>query len=319
MTRGEAIDRLLQQYAALRRENEETRDAHIKEVREKDPRIARLMDENASLFASSTKKLVSNWQDAGTYAKTLRESVLKNQREIRRLLALNRYAETYIDPIYRCEICRDTGYATEDRQRFCNCFLQRLTREMARAGEIAESFEAFDENIYPTEEQKAQSLKARDICEKYADAYPHNPERNLLLTGSSGLGKTFLLNCVAERITRRGGIAMRVTAFRMLEGMRKYHLGQEDERGSVFESMLTSDILLIDDLGSEPMLRNVTVEYLFTLLNERASAHRHTVIATNLSVTQLQERYGERVMSRLLDRRNTVALRLTGDDLRTHK
>lgn len=319
MTKGEAIDRLLMQYAAQRRENEQTRDARVREARETDPRIARLMDENANLFAAGARKLLADRNGAARCAAELRESVLKNQKEIKRLLAGAGYPESYLDPVYRCAQCRDTGYTDEERQHFCPCFLQNLAREMAQSGQIAESFDSFDESIYPTPEQKAQSLKARDICMRYADEFPGSAEKNLLLTGSSGLGKTFLLNCVAERVAQRGFPAMRVTAFRMLEAMRKYHLGQEDEKGSVFESMLGADMLLIDDLGSEPMLRNVTIEYLFLLLNERAAAHRHTVIATNLSVTQLQERYGERVMSRLLDRRNTIALRLTGDDLRMRK
>ena len=75
-------------------------------------------------------------------------------------------------------------------------------------------------------------------------------------------------------------------------------------------------LLLIDDLGTEPMMRNITVEYLFTLLNERIAAKRHTVIATNLSPVQLQERYGERVMSRILDRSRGVALKFVGRDVR---
>ena len=80
--------------------------------------------------------------------------------------------------------------------------------------------------------------------------------------------------------------------------------------------LVEAPLLLIDDLGAEPMMQNITVEYLFMLLNERMTAKRHTVIATNLSPTQLQERYGERVMSRILDRSRGVALMLTGKDVR---
>ena len=83
-----------------------------------------------------------------------------------------------------------------------------------------------------------------------------------------------------------------------------------------FDQLLSVPLLLIDDLGSEPMMRNITVEYLFTLLNERMAARRHTVIATNLSPLQLQEIYGERVSSRLLDRTRCATMRLEGKDLR---
>ena len=83
-----------------------------------------------------------------------------------------------------------------------------------------------------------------------------------------------------------------------------------------FDQLLNVPLLLIDDLGSEPMMRNITVEYLFTLLNERMAMNRHTVICTNLSPMQVQERYGERVMSRMFDRSRGATIQLTGKDLR---
>ena len=97
--------------------------------------------------------------------------------------------------------------------------------------------------------------------------------------------------------------------------MRRQHFA--DGSGEVdFEQLLSVPLLLIDDLGSEPMMRNITVEYLFTLLNERMAARRHTVIATNLSPLQLQQTYGERVSSRLLDRTRCAVIKLEGKDLR---
>ena len=108
---------------------------------------------------------------------------------------------------------------------------------------------------------------------------------------------------------------MRITAFRMFEAIRRQCFSAADgEMG--FDQLLEAPLLLIDDLGSEPMMKNITVEYLFTLLNERMAAGRHTVIATNLSPVQLIERYGERVGSRLLDRMNCRTVRLNGKDLR---
>ena len=83
-----------------------------------------------------------------------------------------------------------------------------------------------------------------------------------------------------------------------------------------FTSLIDAPLLLIDDLGTEPMMRNITVEYLFTLLNERALNKRHTVIATNLTPPLLKERYGERIMSRLSDTKAWDHCRLMGKDLR---
>lgn len=103
--------------------------------------------------------------------------------------------------------------------------------------------------------------------EEYAQNFPDNSKRNLLLYGPSGLGKTYLLNCIARRVLDRGFSVLKVTAYRMLEGMRNAHMG-EDDQGEL-RMMMECELLLIDDLGTEPLLRNVSLEYLFTLFNER--------------------------------------------------
>ena len=137
-----------------------------------------------------------------------------------------------------------------------------------------------------------------------------------MLSGAGGLGKSFLLNCVYERVNSRGFAATRTTAYRMFDAMRRRHVGDAEDADG-FAALLETPFLLVDDLGTEPMMRNITVEYLFLLLNERTAAKRHTVIATNLTATQLQERYGERVSSRLLDRSVCGVVQLRGKDLRT--
>ena len=97
--------------------------------------------------------------------------------------------------------------------------------------------------------------------------------------------------------------------------MRGTHFG-EPEKEAEFRQMIGCDILLIDDLGTEPMMQNVTREYLFTLLNERQAQQKHTVLATNLNHMDLMNRYGERVLSRLMDGMNMQTLELKGKDLR---
>ena len=184
------------------------------------------------------------------------------------------------------------------------------------AGVDEQCFERFDLTRFPEADgQRSQMAAARRICEDYANQFPEGSFRNLLLTGAGGLGKTFLLNCIYARVCDRGLSAVRVTAFKLFEAMRRQHMGDGAE--SDFASLVEAPLLLIDDLGTEPMMRNITVEYLFMLLNERAANKRHTVIATNLTPVQLQERYGERVSSRLLDRSVCGAVQLRGRDLRT--
>ena len=221
---------------------------------------------------------------------------------------------------YRCEACRDTGYVGEAPSRFFDCFEKALRVKQYEDGSMAgtdeQCFANFDLSRFPEENgQRAMMKNLRRFCEEYADTFPKTVLPNLILCGGTGVGKTFLLNCIYERVVSRGQSAIRVTAFRMFEAMRRQHFA--DGSGEVdFAQLLSVPLLLIDDLGSEPMMRNITVEYLFTLLNERMAARRHTVIATNLSPLQLQEKYGERVSSRLLDRTRCAVIKLEGKDLR---
>ena len=184
------------------------------------------------------------------------------------------------------------------------------------AGLDEQNFDRFDAAIAPEADgQRANTVAVKKLCEEYADAFPKNRLRNLLLCGEGGLGKTFLLNCIFERVTSRGFSAVRITAFRMFEAMRQQHFNS-GEKFDGFSALIEAPMLLIDDLGTEPMMRNITVEYLFTLLNERAAAKRHTVVATNLTPSQIKNRYGERVASRLLDRTCCAPVLLKGKDLR---
>ena len=242
-----------------------------------------------------------------------------NNAEIRRRLKALGLPEDDLELKYRCPVCKDTGYVGDAPARFCECFETRLRARRHEDGSMAgtdeQNFERFDLNRFPEEGgQRAQMALARRLCEEYADRFPETRYRNLLLTGAGGLGKTYLLNCIYARVCDRGLSAVRVTAFKLFESMRRQHMGDSE---SEFASLTEAPLLLIDDLGTEPMMRNITVEYLFLLLNERAAAKRHTVIATNLTATQLQERYGERVSSRLLDRSVCGVVQLRGKDLRT--
>ena len=322
MTRLEHIQALLEEYARQRAADEEALDARLAEACAKVPRIGALREESASLALSAMRSILDE-HTAGereAIAQNMKERGLAINAEIRALLKGAGLPEDMLRMQYRCPVCRDTGYVGEAPQRFCDCFEARLRLRQYEDGSMAgldeQNFDAFDPGRIPEADgQREQMLQYRRLCEDYADEYPNFRHRNILMTGGGGLGKTFLLNCIFERLISRGCAAVRITAFRMFEAMRQQHMGG-DERYEGFSSLVEAPILLIDDLGTEPMMRNITIEYLFTLLNERMAARRHTVVATNLTPAQLKERYGERVASRLLDVTAGTTVLFQGKDLR---
>lgn len=321
MTRSEHIRALLEEYARQRAANDAALSARVAEAERLDPEIARLRAGNVRVAMDTMRAILSlpTQEARAQAAQRMKDQGIANNAEIARRLKALGLPGNHLERQYRCPVCQDTGYVGEAPARFCECFETRLRIRQHEDGTMAgvdeQNFSTFDLSRFPEAGgQRAAMAVARRICEEYADRFPETRFRNLILTGTGGLGKTFLLNCIYARVVDRGLSAVRVTAFRLFEAMRRQHLG-EDAEG--FASLMEAPLLLIDDLGTEPMMRNITVEYLFTLLNERIAAKRHTVVATNLSPMKLQERYGERVSSRLLDRSICGAIALKGKDLRT--
>ncbi len=322
MTKSDCIRDLLAEYQVQRAKNEQELAGRIQRAEELDPEIARLREENRNL-AFETVRRVMSLQDplqCREAAEQMKQRGIFNNHEIRRRLKAAGLDEDYLELRYRCPVCRDTGYVGDAPSRFCDCFETRLRMKLYEDGTMSgldeQSFARFDLERFPEEGgQRAQMKLVRQSCEDYANSFPHTRFLNLLLTGAGGLGKTYLLNCIYGQVIGRGYSAVRITAFRMFQSMRQQHFSGGDEEMS-FDQLIEVPLLLIDDLGSEPKMRNITVEYLFTLLNERLATGRHTVVATNLSPLQLQETYGERVASRLLDRSRCATIRLSGKDLR---
>ena len=326
MTRADVVRALNEEYARLRDENLRRRDQRIDEVIAADPAMEPLVHGGAALFQRQARLLLAHPEQAEEIAKSTRAQAAANREALRARLKTLGYPEDYLEPIYRCPVCRDRGYVGEPIREECACFRQRLAQRLydeAFAGTgAAQTFDAFDEAVFPDDEivdgvrtQRQRARAVRDICREYARSCPAAARPGLLLMGNTGLGKTFLLNCIQNTLIERGFAPVKVTGYRLFEAMRGAHFG-EPEKEAEFRQLIGCDILLIDDLGTEPMMQNVTREYLFTLLNERQIQQKHTVLATNLNHTDLLNRYGERVLSRLMDGMSVQTLELKGKDLR---
>ena len=164
--------------------------------------------------------------------------------------------------------------------------------------------------------QRKAAVAIRNVCLQYADSFPDTPTRDLLLMGKSGLGKTYLLHCIEREGAAMGIGCVFCTAYDVLDALRQRYFGRENDLADAIEN---AQLLLIDDLGMEPLMENITVEQIYHLLSTRLSRGLYTAISTNLSRTELQKRYTERVSSRLLDVRSGMAIPFRGEDIRLKK
>ena len=65
------------------------------------------------------------------------------------------------------------------------------------------------------------------------------------------------------------------------------------------------------------MNNSFTDSALFDCLNERLIHQKSTIISTNLSLKEMQEKYEERITSRVIG--NYTVLKIFGDDIRLKK
>lgn len=313
------------EYEQQRERNHAEEARRLAEASGRDPMIGQLVAERMRLFRDGAREALANPRGAQLISERLTERIAEIQSQLRDRLVAGGYAADYLQPVYQCPLCHDTGFVGEVIRERCECFGRRIQeKQLAQAGHglnPSETFETFDASVFPDtplktggeDTQRRFMLRLRAMCEKYTAEYPGNERRNMVLFGTSGLGKTFLLNSIGNRLLQRGELVMKVTGYQLSERMRAAVFEDHPER---FTSMVETPVLLLDDLGVEPIYNNITMEYLFSLLNERLLAGLHTIISTNLMLDELERRYNERVCSRLFDRRNTVIVQFEGVDVR---
>lgn len=293
-------------YSELREKNRRLLEKRIAECEQKNPRFRSLANEPGLVFRQLA---------AGKLTPAAAKSRIGAiGAERRNLLISIGLPGNYLDAIYTCPRCQDTGEVGEPR-RLCACALKKQQEQLLSGSRIndRETFANFNEAIYPNDEQKKQGLAMKRFCERYVASLPSPEKPNLLIVGQSGLGKSFFGNAIARAAIEKGIPTLKTTAYQCIQTI----LDGIETRADAITPYLSSDFLILDDLGTEAMVPNVTVETVFRILNERTAANLPTVLITNLDREGLFERYGERVASRMIDGALTAIVMLRGDNLRT--
>ena len=174
------------------------------------------------------------------------------------------------------------------------------------------SFENYRHDLIEDPRERRANENICAFCLDYADSFPDNALSDMLLLGAPGVGKTYLLNCIGDRVLKNGYSVLKISAnklvARVLDSIRDKELERPD--------FVLPDLLLIDDLGAEPLLENITVETLLSILCDRQEEKKATVIASNLDPAALNEYYGERIVSRLIDVNRSKVIKITTPSLR---
>jgi len=279
------------------------------------PELKRLDDELRALRIEKLRNIRFNNHERSAYVERKLSEARKAQEDLLDSLG---YPRDYLEIKYECSKCNDTGYVASKR---CECadalVYDIMYRSASLEGAAQQCFENFNLSVFAGEDdvsvkQYAMMEKIYSYCVKYAESFSTNKSKNLIFMGPTGTGKTFLSNCIAGRVLKNRHSVMAISSYALVETLKNASFNGTGE----LKRFCDVELLVIDELGMEQMLNNVTVEMLFMVINERYRKGYPIIVNTNLTPSQMTNRYTERITSRLFDKEKSTVLGFEGHDVR---
>ena len=293
------------------------------------PRLREIDVTIAKLGIRSAKLSISSDTNKAELIRSIRSQIEQLKKEKEAILA---QLEVELKPQYSCDICQDTGFYTQDgTMHMCSCFKQELINESYSKSNLyqlkEESFHKINLELFsntPSPEKYHNALSPRENMEKiiqfsksFIENFNQPSQKNLLFTGTPGVGKTFLSSCIANEIINKNYTVLYQTSSLLLNSIFDYKFSKGEASKELYDSIFNVNLLVIDDLGTEN-LTAAKFEELFTIINARLiTPYTKTIISTNLSLEELAKTYDHRIISRIMG--NYIILRFFGDDIRLKK
>lgn len=319
-------NRILQQYDERRFQNKHLLTMRYEEVIKQIPEFAELDREIVKNGITYAKQALIEGT-SHTDELSMKNKVLIEKKTA--LLEQHGFPRNYLAPVYNCPDCKDTGFIEGEK---CHCFKQAIVDLLYQQANLdtilsKENFHTFrydfysDDYVEPTTKLTplANITKIVHECQNFITDFDKEYS-NILLYGNTGVGKTFLANCIAKELLDSAHTVVYLTSFQLFDILEKHkfsrQIEQKTEADYQFQYIFDCDLLIIDDLGTETV-NSFIASQLYHCINERHLSHKSTIISTNLSLDDLSRLYSERVFSRIIS--NYRLLKIIGDDIRLKK
>ena len=315
------------QYEGIIKGYERTRDKnrHILETRRKQvyeslPRYQELEESVGGLSAAAARHILEG--DDSALAR-LHDQLAQLACQRTELLTAAGFPADYLNPIYTCPDCQDTGYVSTDKglREKCRCFRQqelsiRYAQSNIQDMISRENFSTLSYEYYQGDDLqhfKAAVKLSKDFAENFNQDY-----HNLFFYGTVGTGKSFLSGCIANELLRTGFSVIYFSASGLFDRLARYAFDAKEKSvlHDFYEDLYECDLLIIDDLGTE-ITNSFVTSQLFSCLSERGLRRKSTIISTNLSLEEMRDRYSDRVFSRITS--SFSLCKLTGPDIRIYR
>lgn len=318
---------LIRMYDAKRLDATKKQAQHQEEIYGLIPLIAEIDIKMSTLGLRLAKAALKQGTDSIESLASFEEENNQLIKQKQKLLIEHGYPANYLDLDHDCHKCQDTGYVGTDP---CTCFKQSLINVAYEQSNLKtvlqyENFDTFDFNYYSKEvyEEFGRSPhKNMQNLYQFSVHFVHNFNdsfQNILFHGNTGLGKTFLCNCIAKDLLDQGRTVLYLPAvqlFKLFETARFHREDMEDHSKQMLNTILSVELLIIDDLGTE-FTTTFTGPELFNTLNTRILSKKPTIISTNLSPEEIKNFYSDRIVSRILG--NYEVMPVFGEDIRILK
>lgn len=293
------------------------------------PEVEDIDKEISQIGLKLAKLVLQNPSDREIIIANSKSEMDKLRNKKQEVLNKHRVPKWYLDMQYECNICNDRGFLKNGQK--CNCLKQEIINKAYKMSNLSrvletENFSTFDSSVFSSHVEQGSDMSAQEnmlrnilpICEDFVKDFEKDNGKNLLFYGTTGLGKTFMCNCIAKDLLDKGHVVIYQTAFQMFEIIEDYKFKNNDTHISKdnYENLFNCDLLIIDDLGTE-LTNSFTNSELFNILNTRLLSGKKTIISTNLHPMELGNGYTERTFSRIFN--NFKMVKFIGNDLRWDK
>ena len=318
----EVIQRARARLAEAKADRESENQQHLAQAYEKVPRLREIDRQLRLTMAMAAQAVFAQGGDVQSAMEAAKEKNLALQNE-REALTRMYFEEGYLDDSPICEKCGGSGYIGST---MCECLTelcrQEQKKELTFLNVGRESFEQFRLEYYPDRVDPKWGVNIRSVmektyqtCRKYAYGF-NEKSGNLLFSGDTGLGKTFLSACIARTVADRGYSVVYESAGHLFSKLERAKFSGDENAREEVRKYNECDLLIVDDLGTE-MPGQFTTAALYSLINDRLLCGKAMIISTNLNTDDLNRRYSPQIASRLRGSFTRVAF--LGDDIRVKK
>ena len=316
-----------QQYESIMRRYEHTRDSNRRIWEQRKDTVYRQipeyrqLEDSAGSFSRSAACRLMDGDDAAL--SELHDFLEETKRRKQDLLIGHGLPPDYMEPVYTCPDCHDTGYSVTGTpiKEKCHCLRQQEISILYEQSNIQDMIAHNNFSTLSYEYYQGEDLThfegAVEICKTFVHNFKQDYQ-NLFLYGTVGTGKSFLSGCVAQELLESGHSVIYFSSIGLFDTLARYSFNTKLKESlyNFYEDLYNCELIIIDDLGTE-VTNSFISSQLFSCLNERHMRRRSTIISTNLSLEELRDRYSDRVFSRITS--NYTLCKLTGTDIRMHR